>query len=52
MHKHKAVYVLQHRQLEAFAMNNARTRLIILLLGAPEVLERAEGRQDGTTDPD
>ena len=33
-------------------MNNSRARLVVLLLGAPEVLESAEGSQDGTTDPD
>lgn len=34
------------------AVNNARAGLVVLLLGAPEVLEGAEGGQDGTTDPD
>jgi hypothetical protein len=33
-------------------VNNARAGLVVLLLGAPEVLEGAEGSQDGTTDPD
>ena len=34
------------------AVNNARARLVVLLLGTPEVLEGAEGSQDGSTDPD
>jgi len=34
------------------AVNNARARLVVLLLGAPEVLEGAEGSKDRTTDPD
>ena len=32
-------------------MNNTRTRLVILLLGTPQVLEGAQGGQDRTTDP-
>ena len=32
-------------------MDNSRARLVILLLGAPEILEGAEGSQDGSTDP-
>ena len=34
------------------AVNNGRTRLIIFLLGDPQILKGAEGRQDGTSDPD
>jgi hypothetical protein len=33
-------------------VDDAWTRLVVLLLGAPEVLERAEGGKDGSTDPD
>jgi hypothetical protein len=33
------------------AMNDTRTRLIILLLGTPQVLEGAQGGQNRTTDP-
>jgi hypothetical protein len=33
-------------------MDDSRTRLIILLLGDPQVLESGERSQDGTTDPD
>ena len=33
-------------------MNDGRTGLIVLLLGAPEVLEGGEGREDRSTDPD
>ena len=33
-------------------MNNAGAGLVVLLLGTPEVLEGAEGSQDGSTDPD
>ena len=34
------------------AVNDTRARLVVLLLGAPQVLERREGSQDGTTNPD
>ena len=34
------------------AMNDPRTRLVVLLLGAPQVLESRERGEDGTTDPD
>lgn len=33
-------------------MDDSRTRLVVLLLGTPEVLESAERSQDGTTNPD
>jgi len=33
-------------------MNDPRTRLVVLLLGAPQVLESRERSEDGTTDPD
>ena len=33
-------------------MNNARARLIILLLGDPHLLEGGEGSKDGASNPD
>mgnify|MGYP005999693551 CR=1 FL=1 len=33
-------------------MNNGRTRLVILLLGDPHLLESGEGSENGSTDPD
>ncbi len=39
-------------RLEALAMDNRRTTLVILLLGDPHLLEGGEGGQNGTTDPD
>ena len=33
-------------------MDDARARLVVLLLGAPEVLERGERRENRTTNPD
>ena len=38
--------------LEALSVHNAGSRLIILLLGDPHLLEGGEGGQDGATDPD
>jgi len=38
--------------LEAFAVDDGGTRLIILLLGDPHLLEGGEGGQDGATNPD
>ena len=38
--------------LEALAVDDGRTALIVLLLGDPHLLEGGEGGQDGTTDPD
>merc|ERR1719186_528492 len=38
--------------LEAFAVDNGRAALIILLLGDPHLLEGGEGSQDGSSDPD
>ena len=40
------------KSLEALAVDNRRTTLIVLLLGDPHLLEGGEGGQDGTTDPD
>merc|ERR1711942_405686 len=37
--------------LETFSMDNGRTRLIILLLGDPHLLEGGQRGQDGATDP-
>ena len=33
-------------------MDNRGTRLVVLLLGDPHLLEGGEGGQDGATDPD
>lgn len=33
-------------------MNDTGAGLVVLLLGAPQVLECAQGGQDGSTDPD
>ena len=33
-------------------MDNARTGLVILLLGDPHLLEGGEGSEDGSSDPD
>merc|ERR1712168_1254743 len=38
--------------LEALAVNNGGSTLVVLLLGDPHLLEGGEGRQDGATDPD
>jgi len=38
--------------LEAFPVDDGRTRLIVLLLGDPHLLERGERSEDGTSDPD
>mmetsp|Transcript_14398 Transcript_14398/g.20102 ORF Transcript_14398/g.20102 Transcript_14398/m.20102 type:complete len:232 (-) Transcript_14398:759-1454(-) len=38
--------------LEALAVNNSRSRFIILLLGDPHLLECGEGSKDGATNPD
>lgn len=38
--------------LEALAVNDRRTALVVLLLGDPHLLEGGQGSQDGTTDPD
>merc|ERR1719360_188742 len=39
-------------RLEALPVDNGGTRLVILFLGAPHLLEGGEGGQDGATDPD
>jgi hypothetical protein len=36
---------------EHTAVNDSGTGFVVLLLGAPQVLERAQGRQNGTSDP-
>merc|ERR1712241_801568 len=38
--------------LEALPVDNGGTRLIILLLGNPHLLEGREGSEDGASDPD
>ena len=38
--------------LEALPVHNGWTRLIVLLLGDPHLLEGGQGGQDGTTNPD
>ena len=43
--------VRQHT-LEALAVHNGRSALVVLLLGDPHLLESGQRRQDGTTDPD
>merc|ERR1712223_2320233 len=40
------------RELETFPVDNARARLVVLLLGDPHLLEGGEGSQDGASDPD
>merc|ERR1719468_353559 len=39
------------KHLEALAMDNGRSALVVLLLGDPHLLEGREGGQDGATDP-
>ena len=39
-------------RLEALSVDDARARLVVLLLRAPEVLEGRERRENRTTDPD
>ena len=43
---------IKRKCLEALAVNNGGTRLVILLLGDPHLLEGGERGQDGTTNPD
>merc|ERR1711972_656653 len=38
--------------LEAFSVDDGGTRLVVLLLGDPHLLEGGEGGQDGAADPD
>ena len=38
--------------LEALAMDDGWSALVVLLLGDPHLLEGGEGGQDGTSDPD
>lgn len=38
--------------LEAFMVDNGWSRLVVLLLRDPHLLESGQGSQDGTTDPD
>merc|ERR1719239_7941 len=39
-------------RLEALAVDNGGSALVVLLLGAPHLLEGGEGGQDGSSDPD
>ena len=43
---------LQFHTLEAFAVDNGRAALVVLLLGDPHLLEGRQGRKDRATDPD
>ena len=62
LHRKKRMHLLRfsprrpHRRgrccLEALAVDDAGTGLVVLLLRAPEVLERRERSKNGTTDPD
>ena len=45
-------WAVQHVCLEALPVHDGRTRLVVLLLGDPHLLEGGEGGQDGATDPD
>jgi len=38
--------------LKALSVNDGRTRLVILSLGDPHLLEGGQGGEDGTSDPD
>ena len=38
--------------LETLPVDNGGSRLVVLLLGDPHLLEGGEGGQDGATDPD
>ena len=40
------------RSLEALAVNDGGTTLVVLLLGDPHLLEGGQGGENGTTDPD
>ena len=62
LHRKKRMHLLRfsprrpHRRrrccLEALAVDDAGAGLVVLLLRAPEVLERRERSKNGTTDPD
>jgi len=39
-------------RLEALAVDDGRSRLVVFLLGDPHLLEGGEGGQDGSSDPD
>lgn len=39
-------------RLEALSVDNRRSRLVVLLLGDPHLLEGGEGSKNGTTNPD
>ena len=46
------IELLFSMQLEAFAVDDGRARLVVFLLRDPHLLERRQRGQDGATDPD
>lgn len=44
--------IVMLKRLEALAVNDAGTALVVLLLGDPHLLEGGQGGENGTTDPD
>jgi len=42
----------RYKSLEALAVDNGGTALVVLLLRDPHLLESREGGENGTTDPD
>ena len=48
----RAKFAASSASLKALAVDNGRTRLVVLLLGDPHLLEGGEGGEDGATDPD
>src|SRR4051812_19805682 len=47
-----SVYTTPAKRLEALAVDDRGTRLVVLLLGDPHLLEGRERGKDGATDPD
>merc|ERR1719223_1205933 len=43
--------LVTNNSLEALAVDNGGSALVVLLLGDPHLLEGRQGRQDGATDP-
>merc|ERR1712080_634734 len=43
---------LREGRLEALAVDDARARLVVFVLGDPHLLERRERREDGAANPD
>ena len=52
MQGYNLIIQIKSKCLEALAVNNGGTRLVILLLGDPHLLESGERGQDGATNPD